>query len=143
MLLLIYFISRSIRFCKPLQNLRCTPKIGLVIKFLLCVLELKKFRGFPYLVWNAQFSKIYVKFLYTHCKADCILLSIFLLWQILSFGVIYILASLVIFLFVLVWIIYFQAFDNNEEMKLKARRESSEVIQAPVVDKVCADNIFI
>ncbi|XP_052302324.1 5'-3' exoribonuclease 4 isoform X2 [Populus trichocarpa] len=29
-----------------------------------------------------------------------------------------------------------QAFDNNEEMKLKARRESSEVIQAPVVDKV-------
>ncbi|KAJ6883689.1 5'-3' exoribonuclease 4-like [Populus alba x Populus x berolinensis] len=29
-----------------------------------------------------------------------------------------------------------QAFDNNEEMKLKTRRESSEVIQAPVVDKV-------
>ncbi|XP_061945907.1 5'-3' exoribonuclease 4-like [Populus nigra] len=29
-----------------------------------------------------------------------------------------------------------QAFDNNEEMKLKARREYSEVIQAPVVDKV-------
>jgi hypothetical protein len=42
-----------------------------------------------------------------------------------------------------VWIIRFQAFDNNEEMKLKARRESSEVIQAPVVDKVCAYNIFI
>lgn len=138
MLLLIYFISRSIRFCKPLQNLRCTPKSGLVIRFLLCVLELKKFRGFPYLVWNAQFSKIYVKFFYTHCKADCILL-----WQILSFGVIYILSSVVIFLFVLVWIIRFQAFDNNEEMKLKARRESSEVIQAPVVDKVCAYNIFI
>ncbi|KAF9670063.1 hypothetical protein SADUNF_Sadunf13G0029600 [Salix dunnii] len=29
-----------------------------------------------------------------------------------------------------------RAFNNNEEMKLKARRESSEVIQTPVVDKV-------
>jgi len=31
-----------------------------------------------------------------------------------------------------------QAFENNEEMKLKSRRESAEEPQAPVVDKVCS-----
>jgi 5'-3' exoribonuclease 2 len=35
------------------------------------------------------------------------------------------------------WIIHFQAFENNEEMKHKARRDLSEEIQAPPVDKVC------
>lgn len=37
----------------------------------------------------------------------------------------------------------FQAFENNEQMKLKARGESSEEAQAPVVDKVCVINQFI
>ena len=36
----------------------------------------------------------------------------------------------------------FQAFENNELMKLKARGESSEEAQAPVVDKVCVINQF-
>lgn len=31
----------------------------------------------------------------------------------------------------------FQAFENNEEMKLKARMASSEETSEPVVDKVC------
>lgn len=30
-----------------------------------------------------------------------------------------------------------QAFENNEENKLRARRQSTEEPQAPVVDKVC------
>lgn len=37
----------------------------------------------------------------------------------------------------------FQAFENNEQMKLKARGESSEEAQAPVVDKVCVIKQFL
>lgn len=30
-----------------------------------------------------------------------------------------------------------QAYENNGEMKLRARRQSTEELQAPVIDKVC------
>lgn len=30
-----------------------------------------------------------------------------------------------------------QSYENNEEMRQRSRRESSEQLQAPVVDKVC------
>lgn len=37
----------------------------------------------------------------------------------------------------LILVILFQALENNEEMKLRTKREASEEPRAPVEDKVC------